>query len=146
MKDGSLDRIDPASWQFQTSPTKWNDVKGICSVKNVRQSGTDRLYIVTASGLSEVDPQTWETRQQAGDWSGARLVAATTDRVHILVEGTLHSIDLKTLKATQGKQDWSNVNWMGSWGNQLYLFDGQKHHRVDPETLESEVISDAKEE
>lgn len=146
MKDGSLDRIDPVSWQFQTSPTKWSNVKGICSVKNVRQSGTDRLYIVTASGLSEVDPQTWETRQQAGDWSGARLVAATTDRVHILVEGTLHSIDLKTLKATQGKPDWSKVNWMGSWGNQLYLFDGQRHHRIDPETLESAVISDAKEE
>ncbi len=143
MKDGSLDRIDPTSWQFQTSPTKWSDVKGICSVKNVRGSGADRLYIVTASGLSEVDPQTWKTQQQAGDWSAARLVAATIDRVHILVNGTLHSIDLKTLKASQGRQDWSNVSWMCGWGNQLYLFDGQAHHRVDPKTLESVIISKA---
>ena len=143
MKDGSLDRIDPESWQFQTSSTKWTDVKGMCSVKNVRGSGADRLYVVTASGLSEVDPQTWEAKQQAGDWSAARLVTATADRVHILKQGTLHSIDLKTLKTSQGKQDWSNVSWMCGWGNQLYLFDGQLHHRVDPETLESAVVSEA---
>lgn len=143
MKDGSLDRIDPESWQFQTSPIKWSDVKGICSVKNVRGSGTDRLYVVTATGLSEVNPQTWESKQQAGDWSTARLVAATADRVHILKQGTLHSLDLKTLKTSQGKQDWSSVSWMCGWGNQLYLFDGQAHHRLDPETLESVVVSKA---
>ncbi|HIA19391.1 MAG TPA: hypothetical protein EYN70_08255 [Planctomycetaceae bacterium] len=146
MKDGSLDRIDPESWQFQTSPTKWSDVKGICSVKNVRGSGADRLYVVTATGLSEVNPQTWESKQQAGDWTTARLVAATADRVHILKQGTLHSLDLKTLKTSPGKQDWSSVSWMCAWDNQLYLFDGQTHHRLDPETLESVVVSKIKSE
>jgi len=144
MKDGSLDRITPDSWAFQTSPTKWTNVKGMCAVENVRGTGVGRVYVVTETGLFEVNPDNWQSTEQPGDWSGVRLAAATNDRVHVLQKGTLLSVNLVSLEVTSDKRDWSAVQWMCSWGNQLYLFDGQAHYRVNPTTFESVEVSQVK--
>jgi len=140
MQDGTLDRIAPYSWTYATCPAPWPDTAGMCALEHARGRGEGRLYIANASGLHEVDPDTWRVNRAPGDWSATQSMAAASGFVYALKSGVLYRISPASLRRQAGPDDWSAALGMWDWGGRVYVFKNDTCYGVDPETVTAHVI------
>jgi len=140
MQDGTLDRIAVDSWMCATCPTPWPDTAGMCALERARGRGEGRLYIANASGLHEVDPDTWRVNRASGDWSGTQSMAATSGYVYALKSGVLYRISPASLRWQAGPDDWSAALGMWGWGGHVYILSNDTCYRIDPETVTGHAV------
>jgi hypothetical protein len=140
MKDGTLDRIAPYTWTYTTCPTNWPDAKAMTALENAGGVGEGRLYIAAASGLYEINPNTWDYIRKAGDWSDVQFAAAAAGYVYMLRNDRLYRVAPGTLDTKIGSGDWSGSRWMWDWAGYVYISKGTDSYRVDPFAVEGDVV------
>lgn len=135
LKDGTLDKVAVDSWRSATCPTPWPDTAGMCALENARGEGKGRLYIADASGLHEVDPDTWRVNRARGRWSDTQFMAAGSGYVYALKKGVLYRISPASLRWQAGPDDWSATLGMWIWRGHVYLLSNETCYRIDPATI-----------
>ena len=138
MKSGVLDRVDPRTWEHQTCPRTWKNVRGMVGVENARGKGRDRLFVVTDTAVHDVDPATWKSKETTGDWKGARFVTAAGGFIHILADDVLHRLSPRSVggKAKASDERWPGARWIFPLGGELHLACERGRFRVDAASLE----------
>jgi len=140
MRDGTLDKITAYTWAHTTCPTSWPDTAGMCALENARGKGKGRLYIANASGLHELDSDTWQTKHAVGDWSDTRFMAAVSGYVYALKTGVLYRISPPTLRWQAGPDDWSEALGMWEWDGHAYILSNEIIYRIDPRTVSGQPM------
>ena len=136
MTDGVLDMVTPRSWVYDTCPQRWDDVRGMVGLENALGKSEGRLYIVTGTGVAEVNPAGWDIRSNQADWTDARHVTTAGGYIHVLRGDELSRLSPRSLGRNSKTAPWAGIRWICSMGDHLYLASARGRFRVDPTTLE----------
>ncbi len=135
ISEGVLDMVTPSSWAYETCPRQWDDVRGMVGVENATDKSKGRLYIVTGTGVHEVNPAGWVIQSHQGDFTDASFVATAAGYILVLQGDTLHRLSPQSLDSEPKTARWAEARWIYSVGRQLYLASAGGRFRVDPATL-----------
>ncbi|MBT5599041.1 MAG: hypothetical protein HOJ62_10490 [Planctomycetaceae bacterium] len=136
ISDGVLDMVTPDSWAYETCPQLWDDVRGMVAVENAADNSAGRLYVITATGLHEVNPSGWGIRTHQGNFSNASFVTAAAGYIFLLQGDVLHRFSPRSLDAEPQTARWEQARWIYAAGSRLFLASDRGRFLLDPATLE----------
>jgi len=144
MTGGVLDQAETKTWTFKTCPKKWENVRGLVGLENALGKNKHRLYVVTDTGIDEVNPARWKIRDSKGDWKGTRYVTTAGGYLHLLVDDVLHRVSPKSPGSRSTKKPWSGTKWICPLGDRIFLSSSGGNYLLDPKTLEGVKLGDKK--
>ena len=144
MTGGVLDQAETKTWTFETCPKKWKHVRGLVALENAVGKGKHRLYVVTDTGIDEVNPARWKIRNSKGDWKGTRYATTAGGYLHLLVDDVLHRVSPKSPGARSTKKPWSGTKWICPLGDKIFLSSSGGNYLLDPKTLEGVKVGEKK--
>ena len=144
MAGGVLDQAETKTWTFETCPKKWEGVRGLVALENAVGKGKHRLYVVTDTGIDEVNPARWKIRGSKGDWKGTRYATTAGGYLHLLVEDVLHRVSPKSPGSRSTKKPWSGTKWICPLGDGIFLSSSGGNYLLNPKTLEGVKLGDKK--
>ena len=144
MAGGVLDQAETKTWTFETCPKKWEGVRGLVALENAVGKGKHRLYVVTDTGIDEVNPARWKIRGSKGDWKGTRYATTAGGYLHLLVEDVLHRVSPKSPGSRSTKKPWSGTKWICPLGDRIFLSSSGGNYLLNPKTLEGVKLGDKK--
>ena len=144
MAGGVLDQAETKTWTFETCPKKWENVRGLVALENAVGKGKHRLYVVTDTGIDEVNPARWKIRDSKGDWKGTRYVTTAGGYLHLLVDDVLHRVSPKSPGARSTKKPWSGTKWICPLGDRIFLSSSGGNYLLDPKTLKGVKLGEKK--
>ena len=142
MAGGVLDQADPKTWTFETCPKKWENVRGLVSLENAVGKNKHRLYVVTDTGIDEVNPARWKIKDSKGDWKDTRYVTTAGGYLHLLVGDDLHRVSPKSPGSRSTKKPWSGTKWICPLGDRIFLSSSGGNYLLDPKTLQGVKLGD----
>ncbi|OGR04723.1 MAG: hypothetical protein A2284_17070 [Deltaproteobacteria bacterium RIFOXYA12_FULL_61_11] len=80
LKHGDLDKIDPLTWRYESSPEDWSGVTALTSVEG-DGPGRGRLFLQRGDEIVSVNPLTWEAEvvTAGGKLASLRVVPEVSD-------------------------------------------------------------------
>ena len=144
MTGGILDQAETKTWTFETCPKKWENVRGLVALENAVGKGKHRLYVVTDTGIDEVNPARWKIRDSKGDWKGTRYVTTAGGYLHLLVDDVLHRVSPKSPGSRSTKKPWSGTKWICPLGDRIFLSSSGGNYLLDPKTLKGVKLGEKK--
>ena len=144
MAGGVLDQAETKTWTFETCPKKWEGVRGLVALENAVGKGKHRLYVVTDTGIDEVNPARWKIRDSKGDWKGTRYATTAGGYLHLLVDDVLHRVSPKSPGSRSTKKPWSGTKWICPLGDGIFLSSSGGNYLLNPKTLEGVKLGEKK--
>ncbi len=136
LKDGVLDRADPKDWSFKTCPKKWSNVLGMVAIEHALRKGEHRIFIVTDSGIDEVNPRHWNIRSSRANLKGSRFVTAAGGFLHILKGDNLYRLSPESPNSRPLKKSFPDIEWLCPLGDNLCIANAEGRHLINAKTLE----------
>ncbi|MCH2582128.1 MAG: right-handed parallel beta-helix repeat-containing protein [Planctomycetes bacterium] len=144
MTGGILDQAETKTWTFETCPKKWENVRGLVALENAVGKSKHRLYVVTDTGIDEVNPARWKIKDSKGDWKDTRYVTTAGGYIHLLVGDVLHRVSPKSPGSRSTKKPWSGTKWICPLGDRIFLSSSVGNYLINPKTLEGVKLGDKK--